>query len=219
MWIITIQSSGYNHQMAGQVTTKSLPPTSGYNKRKVSFTETQGSSSSSAHNFRKFRTRAGGPKMATTSTTRIWRPRIAASWEMRYCEEEGSIPWRRIVQRRKLKESCDEKIKKTWDWDASSAEEALEKAKARYWCKLNGFPYESLTNEESADMYNDTNIDWNPEIDPEMSMALDRRYENDVIINEGGNNWLTKHYLENKDKEVIEGWGSDHNVENEYKNN
>ncbi|KAI3856122.1 hypothetical protein MKW98_016155 [Papaver atlanticum] len=171
MWIITIKG-----------TKKALPATSGYNKRKVNFTGTQGSCSQSS-SFRKFRTRAGGPKMATTSETMVWRPKLPTTSRTRI--------WQNL------------------DWDASSAEEALEKAKARYWCKLNGFPFESMINEE----------DWNPEIDPEMSLALDRRYENDAIINEGGNDWLTKDYLQNKDKKVIKGWSSDYTGGNEYKNN
>lgn len=164
IFYLPVQSGSGYHQMGGKGTKKSLPLTSG---------SCSLSSSSTAHKFRKFRTRSGGPK-------------IAASWEIRYCEEEGSIPWEQIVQRRKLNELCDKKIKKTWDWDASSGEESLEKAKARYyWCTLNGFPCESLANDQCADMNIDKDIDWDPEIDSGMSLGLDRRYESDVIINEG----------------------------------
>ncbi|KAI3956993.1 hypothetical protein MKW92_012159 [Papaver armeniacum] len=171
---------------------------------------------STAHKFRKFRTRSGGP---LPSTTMVWRPKIAAAWEIRYCEEERSIPWEQIVQRRKLKEFCDKKIKKTWDWDGSSGEEALEKTKAPYCCTLNGFPCKSLANDECADMNIDKDIDWNPGIDPGMSLALDRWYVSDA--NEGGNDWLTQNYLQNRDKEFSKGWGSSYNGEqdNEYKNN
>ncbi|KAI3872611.1 hypothetical protein MKX03_002032 [Papaver bracteatum] len=210
MWITTIQKplcSGYYNQMAGQGSKKSLPPTSGYNKRKVLFTETQGSSSP-AHNFRKSRTRAGGSKMSTTSTTMIWRAKIAAAWEVHYCEEEGSIPWEQIAETQSSMETWawDDEFKRCWDWDASSGEEALEKAKARYWCKLNGFRFESLKNEESADMYNDTDIDWDPKIDPEISLALNRWDDDEAIVND----WFDDDYLPNRDEKFTLGWGSDY---------
>ncbi|KAI3856123.1 hypothetical protein MKW98_016156 [Papaver atlanticum] len=162
--------------------------------------------------------------MATTSTSMIWRAKIAAAWEIRYCEEEGSIPWEQIATTQSSMESgaSDDEFKRCLGWDASSGEEALRKAKARYWCKLNGFHLESVTNEESADMYNDTNIDWYPKIDPKISLALNRWddddaivNDDDAIINEGGNDWLTKDYLENKDEKVVIGWGSDHNDKKE----
>ncbi|KAI3965613.1 hypothetical protein MKX01_010570 [Papaver californicum] len=236
MFIITTKGSRY-YQMARKGAKKALPPTGGYNRRKVNSTGTQGSwsqsSFSSVRHCRKFRTHVGGPststsmvwrpKMPTTpTTTMVWRPKIPDSWEMKYCEEEGSIPWEQIVQGHALKEFCDKKKKKTWDWDASSGEEALEKAKARYWCRINGFPFESLTNEEYADMNVDKDIEWNPVIEPEISLALDRRYDNDVIINEGKNvvgsessddnpKWLTEDYLLNKDKKVSKGWGTEFN--------
>ncbi|KAI3907043.1 hypothetical protein MKW92_046724, partial [Papaver armeniacum] len=185
-----------------------LRPTSGYDKRKVSFTETQGSSSSSAHNFRKLRTRAGGPKMSTKSTTMIWRAKIAAAWEIRYCQEEGYIPWEQIATTQSSIESREEEdeFKRCWDWDASSGKEALGKAKARYWRKLNGFPFKSLINEESADMYNDTDIDWDPKIDPEISLALNRWDDDDAIVDDNDDG----DYLPIHDENFTVGWGSDY---------
>ncbi|XP_026383363.1 uncharacterized protein LOC113278842 [Papaver somniferum] len=182
-----------------------------YNKRKVNFTGTHGSSSqsslSTAHKFGKFRTRVGGPKLPTTSTTMEWRPIIAASWEILYCEEEGSIPWKRIAKTQKLMKTwaLDDEFKRCWEWDASSGEEALGKVKDRYWRKLNGIPFKTLTNEESADMYNDTNIDWNPNIDPEISLSLDR---DDAIFNEGWSDRFADDYLRNKDEKFTVGWGT-----------
>ncbi|KAI3872610.1 hypothetical protein MKX03_002031 [Papaver bracteatum] len=186
----------------------SLPPTSDSNKRKVSFTETQGSSSS-AHNFRKFRTRAGGSKMSTASTSMIWRPKIAAAWEIRYCEEEGSIPWQQIATTQSSMESreSNDEFKRCWDWDASSGEEALGKAKARYWLlQRNGFHLESVTNEESADMYNDTNIDWYPKIDPEISLALNRWDDDDAIVDDDDDD----NYFPINGETFTVGWGSEY---------
>ncbi|RZC67946.1 hypothetical protein C5167_011635 [Papaver somniferum] len=194
--------------MARKGAKKSLPPSCSQ------------SSLLSAHKWRKFRAGTGCPSTSTsmvwrpempTTSTMVWRPKVPASWEIKYCQEEGSIPWKRIAKTQSLMKSwvLDDEFKRCWDWDASSGKEALEKAKAWYWRKLNGFPFESLTNEESADMYNDTDIDWNPEIDPEISLALDRGYMNDASINEGGNDWFAHDYLPNKDEKVIEGWGSD----------
>ncbi|KAI3862400.1 hypothetical protein MKW92_025649 [Papaver armeniacum] len=187
MYIITIKVNTLFIKMARKGGKKSLPP----------------SSTSTSMVWR--------PKMLTTSPM-VWRPKVPASWEIKYCQEEGSIPWKRIAKTQLLMKSwvLDDEFKRCWDWDASSGKEALEKAKSLYWCKLNGFHFESLTNEECADMYNDTDIDWNPEIDPEISLALDRGgCENDASINEGGNDWFAHDYLLNKDEKVIEGWGSD----------
>ncbi|KAI3900044.1 hypothetical protein MKW98_000944 [Papaver atlanticum] len=150
----------------------------------------------------------------------VRRPKVPASWERRYYEEEGSISWEQIVKAQLLIKSLDwdSKIKRCLDWDASSGDEALGKAKARFWCKLNGIPFKSLTTDEYADMNIDKDIDWNPEIDPEISLALDNRHD---IVNEGANDgpsessddkqkWLTKDYLFHKDVPVIpisQGWG------------
>ncbi|KAI3862397.1 hypothetical protein MKW92_025646 [Papaver armeniacum] len=168
-------------------------------------------------------TRVGGP---STSISMEWRPKVPASWEKRYCEEEGLIPWEQILKAHRSIKSMDwdGKIKRSLDWDASSAHEAFVKAKARFWCKLNGLPFESLTTDEYANMNNDNDIDWNPEIDPEISLALDNRHisddENDDI-DEGEDDgsfesaedkpkWLTKDYLFHKDLPVVpvsQGWG------------
>ncbi|KAI3965617.1 hypothetical protein MKX01_010574 [Papaver californicum] len=199
----------------------------------------------SAHKCGKFRTRAGGPistsmiwrpKMPTTSSTMVWRPKTPASWEMKYFKEEGLISWERIVRTHSLMKfwEWDDETKRTWEWDASSGVDALEKAKARYWYQLNGFPFESLTTDEYADMNIDTDIDWSPEIDPEISLDLDNRYDINNV-NDGSASlddtpkWLTKEYLYYRDLPVEpptpeEGWGREfHDKENEqekeYKNN
>ncbi|XP_026397142.1 uncharacterized protein LOC113291873 [Papaver somniferum] len=146
--------------------------------------------------------------MSITSTTMIWRAKIAAAWEIRYCQEEGSIPWEKIATTQSSMESreSDDEFKRCWDWDASSGEEALRKAKAQYWCKLNGFSFgsQTITNNESADMYNDTNIDWSPKIDPEVSLALNRWDDDDAIVNDDDD------YLPIQDETFTIGWGTDY---------
>ncbi|KAI3833111.1 hypothetical protein MKX03_021389 [Papaver bracteatum] len=149
----------------------------------------------------------------------VWRPKVAASWEKRYYEEEGSISWEKIVKAQLSIKSLiwDGKIKRCLDWDASSGYEALEMAKARFRCKINGLPFKSLTTNEYADMNIHKDIDWNLQIDPEISLAFDNRH--DDIVNEDGSSesssddkpkWLTKDYLFHKDLPVIpvsQGWG------------
>ncbi|KAI3974070.1 hypothetical protein MKX01_026467 [Papaver californicum] len=222
MCIITIKGSRY-YQMARKGAKKALPATSVTTREKLTLLEHRDHvhshhsrrlciSGASLEHMVTSTSMVWRPKMPTTSTTMVWRPKMAASWEIKYCEEEGSIPWEQIVQGHALKEFCDKKKKKTWDWDASSGEEALGKAKARYWCRINGFPFESLTTEECADMNIDTDIDWNPEIDPEISLALDNRYDNDAIINEGENVDGSESYDNPKWlNEVSKGWGTEFN--------
>ncbi|KAI3865308.1 hypothetical protein MKX03_037286 [Papaver bracteatum] len=136
---------------------------------------------------RKFRMSDGDP---STSISMVWRTKVPASWEKRYCEEEGSFPWEQILKAHlSIKYIVwDGKIKRSLYRGASSGDEALQKAKTQFWCKLNDPPFESLKIEEYADMNIDKDIDRNPVIDPDISLDFEkRRGDDDDIIDEGEN--------------------------------
>lgn len=60
-------------------------------------------------------------------------------------------------------------------WNDSAGEESFHDAKRRFWSEINGLP--CAASPPDPDMYNDE-IDWNPEIDPELISDLDRAYFN-----------------------------------------
>lgn len=91
-------------------------------------------------------------------------------WEKKFCTLVGLVSWRKIV---------DVQMSKSWnvsnivlDWDDSAGKEAFQNAKKIYWAEINGrhcdisFP--------SPDIYIDQ-INWNPDIDPELIKDLEER--------------------------------------------
>ncbi|KAK9289436.1 hypothetical protein L1049_007591 [Liquidambar formosana] len=56
-------------------------------------------------------------------------------------------------------------------WNDSAGEEAFHNAKNRFWAKINGLPCDLPF--PDPDIYIDE-IDWNPNIDPELVLDLER---------------------------------------------
>ncbi|CAK9161929.1 unnamed protein product [Ilex paraguariensis] len=81
------------------------------------------------------------------------------------------ISWEKVVVAKKYM-YCHENVVK---WNDSAGEEAFNNAKNRFWAKINGFPCEYPL--PDPNMYIDE-IDWYPDIDPELMLELDREYFN-----------------------------------------
>ncbi|XP_022737179.1 uncharacterized protein LOC111290041 [Durio zibethinus] len=92
--------------------------------------------------------------------TGSWRSLPA--WEKRFCTLVGGMPWKRFVQAKRNLHKTD----KVYEWNDSAGLKAFNKAKRRFWADFHGFPCKMGL--PSSDMYIDKNIDWNPEIDPNL---------------------------------------------------
>ncbi|XP_068658166.1 uncharacterized protein [Aristolochia californica] len=95
-----------------------------------------------------------------------WQPSVP-SWEKKFCYYTCSIPWRKLLETKKLMCFYTNVVQ----WNDSAGEEAFRNAKARFWAKLHGVPCNiSLPD---PDIYIDE-IDWNCYIDPELLNELDQ---------------------------------------------
>ncbi|XP_020533891.1 pentatricopeptide repeat-containing protein At4g20740 [Jatropha curcas] len=91
------------------------------------------------------------------------------SWEKRFCDLVGSVPWQKIVNCKKFMYCHSSVI----NWNDSAGEEAFQKAKGRFWAEINGLRWEiSLPD---PDMYVD-DINWDPNIDPDLIKDLEQAF-------------------------------------------
>ncbi|XP_057976790.1 protein RNA-directed DNA methylation 3-like [Malania oleifera] len=101
-------------------------------------------------------------------TSGYWQNSVP-SWEKKFCTSVGSIPWRKVVDTKKFMHYYSNVL----SWNDSAGEEAFCNAKQRFWADINGLSCDiSLPD---RDIYIDE-IDWNPYIDPELILDLDREY-------------------------------------------
>ncbi|XP_057807801.1 uncharacterized protein LOC131022367 [Salvia miltiorrhiza] len=87
------------------------------------------------------------------------------SWEIDYCHS-CKVPWNKVLASKKYIYSYPSVL----NWDGSAGKEALEKAKQRFWAKINGLLCDDPL--PDPDMYIGE-IDWNPHIDHELMEDLD----------------------------------------------
>ncbi|KAM3358285.1 bifunctional endo-1,4-beta-xylanase XylA [Capsicum galapagoense] len=97
------------------------------------------------------------------------------SWEIDFCRAAG-IPWHKVLNAKTYMHCYDNVVK----WDDSAGEEALNNAKKRYWAEISGLPPQSPP--PNPDVYIDK-VDWDPTIDPELILDLDREYFNPEAAN------------------------------------
>ncbi|KAF8396202.1 hypothetical protein HHK36_017815 [Tetracentron sinense] len=95
-----------------------------------------------------------------------WQPTVPL-WEKKFCTIVGSIPWRKIVEAKKLMPYYENVVQ----WNDSAGEKAFHNAKNRYWAEINGLPCNISM--PDPDIYIDE-IDWNSYIDPELLLDLDQ---------------------------------------------
>ncbi|KAJ6912649.1 transducin family protein [Populus alba x Populus x berolinensis] len=106
-----------------------------------------------------------------------WQPTVP-SWEKRFCYSVGSIPWRKLLETKKLMYLYENVVK----WNDSAGEEAFHNAKNRFWAEINGLPCNiSLPD---PDIYIDE-IDWNSSVDPELLLDLEREPKDHDEITKG----------------------------------
>ncbi|XP_010246629.1 PREDICTED: uncharacterized protein LOC104589879 [Nelumbo nucifera] len=96
----------------------------------------------------------------------FWQPTVP-SWEKKFCASVGTIPWRRLLEAKKVTSFYENVVQ----WNDSAGEEAFNNAKSRFWAKINGLP--SDISLPDPDIYIDK-IDWNSDVDPELILDLDR---------------------------------------------
>ncbi|KAA8519146.1 hypothetical protein F0562_013380 [Nyssa sinensis] len=100
----------------------------------------------------------------------VWQSSVP-SWEKKFCFLVGSIPWQKVVAAKKYMYCYDNVV----NWNDSAGEDAFHKAKERFWADINHLPCDIPF--PDPDMYIDE-IDWNPDIDPELMLDLHREYFN-----------------------------------------
>ncbi|KAA8518094.1 hypothetical protein F0562_015568 [Nyssa sinensis] len=102
-----------------------------------------------------------------------WQPTVP-SWEKKFCTLVGSVPWRKLLETKKIMHLYDNVVK----WNDSAGEEAFQNAKNRYWAEINGLPCDISV--PDPNIYIDE-IDWNSSIDPELLLDLER----DFVVPDG----------------------------------
>ncbi|KAF7836124.1 ubiquitin carboxyl-terminal hydrolase 24 [Senna tora] len=90
-------------------------------------------------------------------------------WEKKFCTSVGLVPWQKIVDTKNYM-LCHSNV---LDWNDSAAEEAFQNAKKHYFAKINRIHCD--ISPPDPDIYVDQ-IDWNPDIDPELIKELDHAY-------------------------------------------
>lgn len=95
----------------------------------------------------------------------------APLWEKEFCLKVGSLPWKRILVAKKYMHCHDGVVK----WNDSGSEEAFNNAKKRFRAGIDGLPCDIPS--PDPNMYVDE-IDWNPDIDPELIVELEKEYFN-----------------------------------------
>ena len=97
----------------------------------------------------------------------------------------GSVPWRKVVNTKNFM-SCHTSV---LNWDDSAVEETFQNAKKRFWSEINGFHCQAPT--PDPDIYIDE-IDWNPDIDPELMKELDLEFFAPADEGEGADRLLRR---------------------------
>ncbi|KAK6945228.1 hypothetical protein RJ641_026330 [Dillenia turbinata] len=92
--------------------------------------------------------------------------RTVPSWEKEFCFKVGSVPWRKLVETKKIMYLYENVVR----WNDSAGEEAFNNAKIRFWADMNGLPCE--TSLPDPDIYIDK-VDWDLEIDPQLILDLE----------------------------------------------
>ncbi|KAK4771692.1 hypothetical protein SAY87_032224 [Trapa incisa] len=138
-------------------------------------------------------------------------PDNVPSWEKEFCASIGCVSWRKLIFTRKCMFGHDGVLK----WDDAAGEEAFQNAKNRFWAKINGLQCQiSLPD---PDIYIEK-VNWNPQIDAELIMEVDRAYFNPAVseeatelndnVSSNGNPWKRKN-MESEGKNLkCEAWGT-----------
>ncbi|OVA12780.1 hypothetical protein BVC80_1375g8 [Macleaya cordata] len=147
-----------------------------------------------------------------TRSTWVWQPTVP-SWEKKFCSQVGSVPWKKLLETKKVMAYYYENIVK---WDDTAGEVAFNNAKARFWAEMNGLPCDDIPLPD-PDMYIDE-IDWNTKIDPELQSDLDKQQlpsddENEEDNDGSGNVWFQGDALYFMNQPVVcTGWGEDEEI-------
>ncbi|XP_020103762.1 uncharacterized protein LOC109720835 [Ananas comosus] len=158
----------------------------------------------------------GGGGGAGKKAGRYGKPPRACSgqtvprWERDFCTSEGSIPWKKLCETKKLMYLYENVAK----WDDSEGKEAFQNAKARYWAKIHGLKCDiPLPN---PDMYIDV-VDQDTIIDPQLIEDLYKKPPPQNGSETESNCFLN---LESLNQEVpATGWGDDEEDPLPTKNN
>ncbi|CAN8268166.1 unnamed protein product [Cochlearia groenlandica] len=95
---------------------------------------------------------------------------LIPSWEKKFCEVIGSVPWRKVVESSSFKSWYQGNV---MTWDDSACEETFRIEKTRFWSRFNGLGFDvSLPD---PDMYI-SEVDWDTYIDPELVKDVERAY-------------------------------------------
>ncbi|KAK4771694.1 hypothetical protein SAY87_032226 [Trapa incisa] len=138
-------------------------------------------------------------------------PDNVASWEKEFCASIGCVSWRKLIFTRKCMLWHEGVLK----WDDAAGEEAFQNAKNQFWAKINGLQCQISLPEH--DIYIEK-VNWNPQMDAELIMEVDRAYFNPAVseeatelndnVSSNGNPWKRKSMeCEGKDMKC-EAWGT-----------
>lgn len=130
-----------------------------------------------------------------------WQPTVPA-WEKKFCWEVGRVPWRKLLETKKLIHVYDNMLK----WDDSASKEAFHNAKARYWAGLNGLPCDIPLPNPNA--YID-DVDWSSDVDPELILDLDRDFVVSNDLSEGGRVLNIGEVYAKSQGLTADGWGEE----------
>ncbi|XP_050363786.1 uncharacterized protein LOC126782563 [Argentina anserina] len=119
------------------------------------------------------------------------------AWEKKFCTSVGSVPWKKLVDTK----SYMYLYKDIVQWNDYAGEEAFRNAKTRFWAKINGLPCDILLLD--PDMHIDE-IDWNPSINTELVLDLERERRHSDDEGDGINDQLLLNL-----PIVATGWGDD----------
>ncbi|KAL1201500.1 hypothetical protein V5N11_002701 [Cardamine amara subsp. amara] len=89
------------------------------------------------------------------------------AWEKDFCAVIGSVPWWKLVERKRYIHIYDRVI----EWDDSAVADAFKNAKSRFWAEINGFTCDLPL--PDPDVYID-DVDWDAEVDTELMLDLER---------------------------------------------
>ncbi|XAR63501.1 hypothetical protein NMG60_11023456 [Bertholletia excelsa] len=95
---------------------------------------------------------------AEPESSGIWQNSVP-SWEKDFCSTVGAVPWQKVVVAKRYM-YCHDNVVKT------------------FWASINGIPCDIVL--PDPNLYIDE-IDWNPDIDPELILELDCEYFNPDI--------------------------------------
>lgn len=153
------------------------------------------------HNPESTRTRSHNKKPPIGS----WQPTVPL-WEKKFCTSVGSVPWRKILEIKKLMYLYNNIV----NWNDSAGEEAFHNAKTRFYAEIHSLPCDIAL--PDPDIYIDE-VDWDSKIDPELILDLEREpeipdptkeHEHVVIFNSS--------LYENQGFASTTGWGDEEDL-------